>query len=618
MIVPMKKVSLVVQQKDAVDTVAALRALGVVHVEHQRLPAGQGVEACGRDLELLEEALRVLSKDVFSKGVRPPAAAEAAAPSTSSGRSGSRPKGNKEGAADMPSGFDGRRAALHVIAVAKRYEHLQEFSHQLRVRIAAWQDWGDFDPAAVKALREHGVFVRLYAVPAREVTRLSGEGVCRVLFTSRGVAHCVVVSRREEAALPFKEIELPDMNLGQMRDRLEEDLRVMDVLVAEVRSLARHKACFASRKALVDRELEFARAVSGMGQAGPLTYLVGYAPADEIERLTAAARQQAWGMLVAEPSEEDRVPTLVRNPRWPSWIQPLMRFLEILPGYTEWDCSPLFLIFFSLFFGIIIGDAAYGLLYLAATFFLQRTFGDRVQDQKIFPLMYLLSSCAIVWGVLTGTFFGQAWLAARGIRALVPPLNDPRFLQGLCFFIGATHLSLAHLWRFALRWPSSTAWAELGWVSILWAAFFLARLLLLDAAFPFFGKYLIVIGISLVVFFSNPRKNIFARIGAGLGTIALSLMNTFGDVVSYVRLFAVGLAGVAISDAFTAMAQGTAVSGIMGFIAAGLILVAGHLLNFVLSPMSVLVHGVRLNVLEFSGHAGITWAGVPYKPLAEQ
>ena len=105
MIVAMKKISLVVQQKDAADTVAALRALGVVHVEHQRLPAGEDVEACGRDLELLDQALRVLSEDVFSKGARKPAAEEAA---------------------------DWRRAALHAIDAAKRYEHLEEFAHQMK------------------------------------------------------------------------------------------------------------------------------------------------------------------------------------------------------------------------------------------------------------------------------------------------------------------------------------------------------------------------------------------------------------------------------------------------------------------------------------------------------
>jgi len=152
----------------------------------------------------------------------------------------------------------------------------------------------------------------------------------------------------------------------------------------------------------------------------------------------------------------------------------------------------------------------------------------------------------------------------------------------------------------------------------LWAAFFIAKTLLLGDAFPPSGKWLIIAGLVLVLFFTNPQKNLLKAIGNGLGTIALSLMNNFTDIVSYVRLFAVGLATVAIADAFNAMALSVASGGIVAVIMGGLILVAGHGLNIILGPMSVLVHGVRLNVLEFSGHANVTWSGFEYKPLSEK
>ena len=95
-------------------------------------------------------------------------------------------------------------------------------------------------------------------------------------------------------------------------------------------------------------------------------------------------------------------------------------------------------------------------------------------------------------------------------------------------------------------------------------------------------------------------------------------MNNFTDVVSYVRLFAVGLAGVAIADAFNVMAFGSAAKGIGAIIGGVLILIAGHTLNFVLGPMSVLVHGVRLNVLEFCSHANVSWSGFAYKPFCKK
>jgi len=103
-------------------------------------------------------------------------------------------------------------------------------------------------------------------------------------------------------------------------------------------------------------------------------------------------------------------------------------------------------------------------------------------------------------------------------------------------------------------------------------------------------------------------------IGQGLGAVALSLVNNFTDVVSYVRLFAVGLAGVAIADTVNSLAVGLGGGNNLGGFT---VLFIGHAINIVLGPMSVLVHGIRLNVLEFSGHAGLSWSGVGYKPLQE-
>lgn len=198
---------------------------------------------------------------------------------------------------------------------------------------------------------------------------------------------------------------------------------------------------------------------------------------------------------------------------------------------------------------------------------------------------------------------------------MIPALNDEKAVQRLCFFIGAVHLSIAHIWRAVLKAPALTALADLGWTFVLWACFFIARVLILGDALPFFSNWLLIAGVALVIIFTNPQKNILKGIAEGLGTLALSLMNNFTDVVSYIRLFAVGLAGVAISDAFNAMATSAGAGSIPALLLTGAILLIGHGLGLVLGPVSVLVHGVRLNVLEFSGHAGVSWSGQNYKPL---
>jgi V/A-type H+-transporting ATPase subunit I len=189
-------------------------------------------------------------------------------------------------------------------------------------------------------------------------------------------------------------------------------------------------------------------------------------------------------------------------------------------------------------------------------------------------------------------------------------------METFCFFLGALHLSIAHSWRAFLKFPSVTALADVGYICILWTAFFLARTLVLGEAFPSFGIWLVVTGIILVVVFTNPQRNVLRGIGEGLGTIALSFMNNITDVISYVRLFAVGLAGLAIAETTNTLASGFG-NGVVALAAGIAILIIGHGLNIVLGIISVLVHGVRLNVLEFSGHANVTWSGSAFEPLEE-
>jgi V/A-type H+-transporting ATPase subunit I len=403
-----------------------------------------------------------------------------------------------------------------------------------------------------------------------------------------------------------------------MKDRLSKDIKIMQAIKEELTAHLIYQGDLTIAEEHVLAQKDFYSALKGMGQEGEIVYLKGYIPVDAEERLVKQARQKSWGILTLKPSEEDSVPTLIRNPAWIKLIQPVLKLLELVPGYNEIDISPLFLIFFSLFFGMIIGDAGFGLLYLILTFIVHKKMGKKIKDQTPIFLFYVLSSCAIIWGILSGTFFGQAWLVSRGIKPLVPLLSNINFVQALCFLIGAAHLTIAHSWRLVLKLPALVALADLGWISIIWAAFFLAKNLLLQDPFPFFGKWLIYGGIALVILFTSPQRNILKCIGEGLAAVALGLVNNFTDVVSYVRLFAVGLAGVAIADAFNVMAFGSASRSAGAVIGGILILIAGHGLNFILGPMSVLVHGVRLNVLEFCSHANVSWSGFAYKPFCRK
>jgi len=586
MIVPMKKLSVITQSKDAASTVENLRSLGVLHVEHQNTPKGKDIDALKRDIGLINKAVQILSLPEFSEKKIPQ---------------------------DKKELKNWKFIAERVIDSWKRLDWFQEDSRRLEGIISRWAAWGDFDPAAIRKLKEKNIYVRLYRIHKKQIKELPSGVIVKKLFTFRGNVNCAVISRGK-IDIPFEELELPKMALKEARERMSEDVEAVKTVKDNIREHTCYLRGLISVRKPLERELEFHEALSGMGESESLMYIRGYIPCDSVKRLEEKTKEKRWAMSIDDPSEDDRIPTLIRNPRWVSIIEPVFRLIEVVPGYRELDISLWFLIFFSIFFGMLIGDAGYGLIYFILTLFAQVKWGKKVSGKSVFILFYTLSLCAIIWGVLTGTFFGQEWLSQR-VQPLIPALRDDKNIQALCFFLGAFHLSVAHLWRTIIKLPSLKALAQVGWIITLWGGFFLAKMLVLGDTFPVFGKWFFIIGPALVVLFTNPKRNILKGIGSGLGELLLNVVNSFTDIVSYIRLFAVGLATVAVADAFNKMAMDIGYGSVLTGIMTSLILLLGHTLNILLGPMSILVHGVRLNVLEFCSHLNISWSGFSYKPL---
>ncbi len=339
----------------------------------------------------------------------------------------------------------------------------------------------------------------------------------------------------------------------------------------------------------------------------------GYCPEPELPRVEAAAKEHGWGTLVEDIDDPGEVPTAIRLPAWVRPIQALFSFTGVLPGYDQIDVSLPFLLFFTLFFAMIVGDAGYGLIFLALTEFgrWRMPKGPRT----MFSLLRVLSIATIVWGVLTGTYFGIALLPHPLKAVQVSWLEDPNHMILLSFLLGAIHLSVAHGWNVVRLFPSRRALAQAGWICTTWTMFFLAREMVLGGAFPHVMVYVLAAGIVLIAAFMTPPRLLKSEWFNHV-MLPLSLVSNFVDLVSYVRLFAVGAATVAIAQAFNQMAVGSGVQSVVAGLIAALVLFLGHTLNILLATMGVLVHGVRLNMLEFASHLGMEWTGRPYRPFA--
>ncbi|MCF8040167.1 MAG: hypothetical protein K9K79_12705, partial [Desulfohalobiaceae bacterium] len=331
-------------------------------------------------------------------------------------------------------------------------------------------------------------------------------------------------------------------------------------------------------------------------------------------KLRRSSEKEGWGLFLREVTHADHPPTLIEYPAWVKPIKTVFDLIKVVPGYFETDISLPFFLFLSLFFAMIVGDAGYGALFILATLAARRF---TPLPGHVFWLLLVMSGSTVVWGLLTGNIFGLEALPAAFRPLQIEWLTGQdadRHLMLLCFVIGAVQLSLAHVWRFLLLLPGLTALAQLGWIMVTWSMFFLARRFVLLEQFPDFMYIVLGSGLVLIAAFMRPLRSI-GRNWPEYVRLPLDLISSFVDLVSYIRLFAVGMATYAIAAAFNEMAAEVGSGGFFYGLLAACVIFFGHGLNILLATMGVLVHGVRLNTLEFAGHTGIQWSGRPFKPF---
>ena len=425
---------------------------------------------------------------------------------------------------------------------------------------------------------------------------------------------------------PALAAKLPEMRFSKMREKLARVLNREAIDDAKIAS-ADERAILAAFPAIRDR-IAFARAKELLADRGALAVLSGWIPEPRVAALMeevhggsgdlfARSRAIGWAVLLRDPEPGETPPTLVEPPRLFRPVKALFAGLGVAPAYTEADVSVPFMCYFSLFFAMLVGDGAYGAIFLAATLALRKKL-----PRSWFVLLTVFSSATILWGILSNTWFG-AGLPFLASLPTVTWLADPSYnhMMLLCFTIGVSHLMLARIWNGVCKFPDSTAVAEFGWAGVLLMMYLVTNSIVgIFPHFPSWGLWLGGASIAAVFLFSVKPSELKTR-GAELGMLPLNIMSALGDIISYVRLFAVGLASVKVAENFNNMAIGLVADAdaiwakALLALAMVAILVFGHVLNLLMAGLSILVHAVRLNTLEFSNHKGITWSGLAFNPF---
>ena len=581
MIVPMQKVVVLSLSTERNRALESLRELGLMHLSFERRVEHDDIEAARRHLDSVRRACEVL-----------PA------------QPGQAPSGL------LPGEVVDALSAL----IQQRRESGEELQRlrQERQRIAPF---GSFAPEALAALAERGVLIRLFQAPPKSLPAIPEQAVYFETQRTGAAVFFALITRGERPEIEAQEIHPPAMSLATIEGRIAE-LEAAQARIAD--GVARFRGDLPALTRLrteAEEALQLAEVRAGMGAAtAQIDYLQGFCPSDEVDRLRQAARDHGWGLSIDEPADDDRVPTQLRNPAWMKPIEAVFDLIGILPGYREIDVSMWFLLFFTLFFAMLVGDAGYGATFLVLSVWARRKFPD--VPVHVFTLLRITSIATIVWGVLTGTYFGIPDVPAPLASLKLNWLGNEEHVKELCFWIAALHLSIAHVWNIVNQIRTPQALAQVGWLGVVWFMFFTARSVVLNLPFPPIMTWVFVAGVVLIVLFMTPRRSLkdewFNHV-----MLPLNLVGSFVDVISYIRLYAVGVAGFAIASTFNTMLVPLFDSWLTGLLAA-LLLFLAHTVNIVLAVMGVMVHGIRLNTLEFASHLGLQWSGIAYRPWQRQ
>ena len=652
MIIPMKKVCLMVQKNLVNEALLKLRDVGVVHIE-KSAPQDSISKSAEKKLKI-ESAMGLLSEIKSDKKKKNVSGASANVTQTANagGRRGRRSTdifGTEE---QEPYSLDAVRGTSRpylpdlIVGINRERKAFQERKALLVREISRIRPWGDFNPSSIKEIALLGFPVFLYEL-SNEVFSAVNENEKNVRFikmdSNKTGVRIIVLDAELPGSIP--PVPVPEKSITDMTREIDEINLNIEELDAKLKNLADRLSALKKEMAVVETDIEFDNAAAVMEKVDDipaeygLMFLTGYVPAEDLNRLKTAAAENNWALTASDPASEDSVPTLLRNNRFVNLLEPLTSFLEVSPGYNEVDISPFFLLFFCIFFGMIFGDAGYGALLLLAGFFgLAMTLKKGVP--RIIKLLLLLGFSNLLWGTLTCSWFGigDYSLIPQFLKNISLPLisnlqaaksdfDDKIVQQNLmvfCFSLALLQLSIGHILAI-FHEKSLKAFGHIGSIAMLAGMYFIilnliasneARTIpMLPQAVPvfaagfllnfIFGSYEGSIGRSIL----DSCKNIIS--------VILGIANVFSDIMSYIRLWAVGLAGAAIASTVNTMA-GPMFGHLLFFIFGLILVVFGHGLNIVLNTLSVLVHGVRLNTLEFSGHVGLTWAGFAYKPFAKR
>lgn len=605
MITKMKKLTFLVYHKEYDAFLNNLRDLGVVHIAEKQ----QGMA----DNSALQEKIRLSARLSATIKLLQNIKTEEKVTDDSETVSASR----------------GMQILDEVDELLNHKSSLQQQVLAYEKELAVLEPWGDFSPESIAKLRDSGYDIGFYISTEANFNEdwIEAYNAMVINRVASKVYFITFTKTNQEIDLDVERIKLPDRSYGQTQELIqcnkEELLRQEETL----HNIARKDipSLLAARKEL-NGEIEFDQVVLNTEPAAgeKLMLLQGWLPASEEDPIVAYLNSQSVYYDIKKPAPEDNVPIQLNNKGLFAWFEPICK-LYMLPKYNELDLTPFFAPFFMLFFGLCLGDSGYGLfLLLGVTLYrlLAKNIGQTMKP--ILSLVQLLAASTFFCGMLTGTFFGANfydldWPFIQRMKHAIAMDNNDMFQLSL--LLGVIQILFGMILKAvnqAIQFGFKYAVGTIGWIILLVSVGLAA---VLPAVFPMGGTaHLVILAIAgaMILFYNSPDKNIFINFGLGLWDSYNMVTGLLGDILSYVRLFALGLSGGILASVFNSLAVGMSPDNVIaGPIVMVLIFVIGHSINIFMNVLGAMVHPMRLTFVEFFKNSGYEGGGKEYKPFSK-
>ena len=535
--------------------------------------------------------------------------------------------------------FDG----CPVDAVLETQYRIAEISAEIaaaKKEIAVRQPWGSFRSEDIHKLESQGLKLRFYSCMKKKFDTSWAEiQPLEVISETESKVFFVTVSpAEEEYSFPIEAVPAPEGSVNEAEEKLS---LLQSKLEKEQQLLANLKSCSDEiRKAYNDSlsrlDLYFAEAATEKAVDNYLTVLTGFAPTSDDKRLCASFDSMDIYYSHEAATKEDNPPVKLKN-NWFAKNFEVLTGMYGVPAYDEFDPTPVLGPFFMLFFAMCMGDAGYGILLMLIALVLRLKMKDSSLG-KMHRLIAFLGGMTFVVGIFLGTFFGMsileaswapAWLKGLCIDGWFPDAKIAGFpvQMVLAVAIGVLHICLAMIIKtinFTKRFGFKKTVATWGWTTLIVGGLVVVSLgmteVLSAEAFKWTIIALAVVSGLAIYVFNTPGRNPLLNIGSGLWDTYNMVTGLLGDVLSYIRLYALGLAGGMLGNAFNIM--GTMILDIpvpgVNWVFCIIILIFGHVLNLAMSCLGAFVHPLRLTFVEYFKNSGYEGSGAKYNPLTKK